>query len=848
MLFQYLFGEDIFISYSRADGMNYAMALADQLTGLGFTCRVDIYETEPSVELPARLKRDLLRSYMLVVVGTEGAAASVAVDQEIQEFLTTGRTVILVGCGDSVTRARWASRLAGLPEHRDSRDAMANGQPSAAIVNVIRNSFKYRRRNQRIRTIFWATAAGVLILGLAGVVGLGTIAKQVRRAVAERDAAQRKAEEGKAALERNNTELSQVRANVIVQENKLRGASAALERTESDLRKRQAALDGQVQLNEALRLTAALQERSNAGNFQPPRDALDALEAAWNFQRHGRQSEAASVLIESVSLLPKLRHVMRHESGVISHAWTAGGMLATGGRDGRVRLWNAVKGIQLSEMTMPGPVWVMKSSPDGKYVLAITGPNKAQATAHLLEALTLKPISTTICANPTDRLAWAPRGDKVALTCGTTAHVWEIHTGQVVKVSIGEYISQLQPNESGDRLAVVVNVGEDMDYKLKLYSLPDGKLDQRTQSCGLGGSRHFALQPAGRRFASSCDFMSTSARNAEQCHVELCDLTSGQLIARLPVQQRAHVFFDSQGQLLASYEGSEMKTWNALDGRSVSVWTLRGAHRSGGVFSPDSRYIATVEGSWARLVEASIGEDVAMFPLGSKVTNVDVIEQGRYAVTTSADTGAIEVWELQSLRRRAGFGYGGVVLGFTFSPDGRQLLTAGLAARGSDQEIMRLWEWETGRMQEEWERGEKARVSEWSLKWKYVPKEQARSAAKEVLKGRAWPEEVRRANVHALSRDGSLIATSVADGVKVWDVRTAKELAHVRIYREPNVVGFSSDDKFVIASVGAQLQGWRWQLNELRRETCSVLDDNMRSSSWRALAGVANKWRAVCRE
>lgn len=74
---RYLFGEDIFISYSRSDGMKYAVALAEQLSVLGFTCRLDVYETEPSVELPSKLKRDLLRSYILVVVGSEGAAISV---------------------------------------------------------------------------------------------------------------------------------------------------------------------------------------------------------------------------------------------------------------------------------------------------------------------------------------------------------------------------------------------------------------------------------------------------------------------------------------------------------------------------------------------------------------------------------------------------------------------------------------------------------------------------------------------------------------------------------------------------------------------------------------------------
>ena len=40
-LFQKLWGKDVFISYSRADGAGYALALAAQLSERGFACVID---------------------------------------------------------------------------------------------------------------------------------------------------------------------------------------------------------------------------------------------------------------------------------------------------------------------------------------------------------------------------------------------------------------------------------------------------------------------------------------------------------------------------------------------------------------------------------------------------------------------------------------------------------------------------------------------------------------------------------------------------------------------------------------------------------------------------------------
>jgi len=366
---------------------------------------------------------------------------------------------------------------------------MTAGQPSAAVVNVIRNSFQYRRRNQRIRTVFWTTAALVGILGAVGLVVLWTIGNQARDAAVQRDDAVREVNTKRGELEKSAKELDQIRRDAIAQQQKLTAATANLATTQASLRKEQAELDGQVQLNEALHLTATLQERRNADAVQPARDAIDALKAAMKFERQGRRSEAATVLIENVGLLPRLRHVMHNEGGGPAHAWTANGMLLTGGRDGKARLWDVTKGKELAQTELPGLIGAMQSSLDGRRVLVLSGSAPQQAVARVLEAKTLERIAETPCPNPSDRLTWSAQGNKVALSCGSSVRILEIDTGRTESVSIGAYISQLALTPSADTLAVSVNVGDDMDYRLRFYSLRDGRQDRTKRACDSGSAR-----------------------------------------------------------------------------------------------------------------------------------------------------------------------------------------------------------------------------------------------------------------------------------------------------------------------------------------------------------------------
>lgn len=187
---KFLFGDDIFISYSRADGATYAAGLADELAGRKFSCRFDLWGTEPGKEMPNSLKRALKRSAVLVLVGSPGAAKSVHVAQEVAELKRRGRKIIpiafdgillrnnvtvrngslerIVARGTPITvdEALWAADIEGLPLSCEKVAALKTGDPSPDVISRIEKTFTFSRKDERLRKT--TAAIGVVLIILIG--------------------------------------------------------------------------------------------------------------------------------------------------------------------------------------------------------------------------------------------------------------------------------------------------------------------------------------------------------------------------------------------------------------------------------------------------------------------------------------------------------------------------------------------------------------------------------------------------------------------------------------------------------------------------------------------------------
>jgi WD40 repeat protein len=173
---RYLFGRDLFISYSRKDASNYATALANQLRKEipSLTLYLDRFVAPPSGELPRALKRDLRWSGALIIVATTRALESRSVAEEVRHFAETGRQVIPISVdgtwGAVDFKAVPWSAISGAAEEPETLAAITDGRPSPQVIDRIRNSVQFTRQDERLRRAVRATVFSVLaLIALAAV-------------------------------------------------------------------------------------------------------------------------------------------------------------------------------------------------------------------------------------------------------------------------------------------------------------------------------------------------------------------------------------------------------------------------------------------------------------------------------------------------------------------------------------------------------------------------------------------------------------------------------------------------------------------------------------------------------
>ncbi len=271
--FSRLFGDDVFVSYARTDGTDYALALASRLADEGFATDIDQWGSGPGDSIPVELIKRLRRCRVLVIVATPGAHASAAIATEIDAFLRTGGRVVPIALGGDVRKAVWWPKLRGMsvaterharrvrtirefvPEPvLDAGDETEHeARPSERIVRRVRRTFEFRKKSQRLQ--FAARTAGsmllILLLAAAGASYFATLkiqeaavaidradAAQIARSVAEKSArdAERNADE-QVARARGHRAIANIEsaARSIAQGN-LDVARRRLESVDEDLR------------------------------------------------------------------------------------------------------------------------------------------------------------------------------------------------------------------------------------------------------------------------------------------------------------------------------------------------------------------------------------------------------------------------------------------------------------------------------------------------------------------------------------------------------------------------------------------------------------------------------------
>jgi WD40 repeat protein/serine/threonine protein kinase len=340
-----------------------------------------------------------------------------------------------------------------------------------------------------------------------------------------------------------------------------------------------------------------------------------------------------------------------------------GRLIATGGGDRTLRLWEAETGREV--WAAGGYVHSVDSvafSPDGTYIASADGLQFKPGHVRIHEVMTGKELSFPLTGDTgvAASVAFSADGSQIAIASG------EIGSGAWVAV-------------------------RELRTGLEVLKFPTGPEPARSASISPDGKSLMAV-------VGSYNDDNFSKPN----EVRVWDTKTQKL--RFP-PLRGHTkpimraYFSPDGSKIAttSYDAT-VRIWDAANGREL--WTLRG-HRScvnAASFSRDSRRIASAsdDGS-ARIWDVETGqEQMKVHGHRGGISQVAFSRDGLRLITSGFD-GAVKVWDATASPEAKNIvASDSAVLTTAFSPDGRVLLTA-----GADR-MLKFWGVQSGKLLDTW--------------------------------------------------------------------------------------------------------------------------------------------------
>jgi WD40 repeat protein len=208
-LYRFFFGDDFFISYSRADAIHYVPSLAARLAAKKHICFFDQLVADPNEDLPEKLKKKILRSTVLVLVGTKGAVTSSFVRKEVELFRRTRRPFIPVDVDGALIEQEGWRDVIGVAKIREDGARVRDGNPSPEVVNLIKDSFRYTRRSHWLRASLLAGVSVIFITATASLLLVRAAQTKIDAAEAEASAIKRQADAAVNAADKKVGEAQQ---------------------------------------------------------------------------------------------------------------------------------------------------------------------------------------------------------------------------------------------------------------------------------------------------------------------------------------------------------------------------------------------------------------------------------------------------------------------------------------------------------------------------------------------------------------------------------------------------------------------------------------------------------------